>query len=48
MRRLRANESFEELLLLAACDEQGRQVGVVVPDVEEALDYLRDLAQMCG
>ncbi len=47
-RRLRANESYEELLQLAECDDQGRQVGVQVPDVEEALEYLRDLAQMCG
>jgi hypothetical protein len=48
LRRLRANENFEELLLLVDCDQQGRQVGVQVPDVDEALDYLRDLAKMCG
>jgi hypothetical protein len=47
-RRLRANENYDELLLLVDCDQQGRQVGVQVPDVDEALDYLRDLAQMCG
>jgi predicted HD phosphohydrolase len=47
-RRLRENESYEELMILAACDESGRQVGVPVPDVEESLDYLRELAQICG
>ena len=35
LRRLRANESYDELLTLAACDEGGRQVGVQVPDVDE-------------
>jgi predicted HD phosphohydrolase/predicted nucleotidyltransferase len=47
-RRLRANESYDELMLLAACDEQGRQVGVPAPDLEEALEYVRELALMCG
>jgi predicted HD phosphohydrolase len=47
-RRLRENESYEELLLLARCDRQGRQQGVEAPDVEEALDYLRELARTFG
>ncbi len=47
-RRLEASDDFDELLLLAECDEQGRAVGVAVPDVEEALDYLRELAATCG
>ena len=47
-RRLEASEDFEELVLLAECDDAGRQVGVEVPELDEALDYLRDLAQMCG
>jgi len=42
-RRLAASENFEELMLLARCDRQGRAVGVSVPDVPEALDYLRRL-----
>jgi hypothetical protein len=46
--RLSANESFEELLLLAKCDRAGRQRGVATPEVDEALEYLRDLAQTCG
>jgi len=47
-RRLEASEDFEDLVFLAECDDTGRQVGVEVPDVEEALEYLRDLAATCG
>jgi predicted HD phosphohydrolase len=47
-RRLRQSESYEELQLLAQCDRDGRQVGVVVCDVDEALEYLRDLAGTFG
>jgi hypothetical protein len=47
-RRLEAAESYEELLLLADCDRRGRATGVAVPDVPEALDYLRKLAAECG
>ena len=47
-RRLRENENYEDLLLLSECDRAGRQVGVMVPDVEEALDYVREIAEMCG
>lgn len=46
-RRLAAAESFEELMLLARCDRQGRAVGVRVPDVPDALAYLRNLAEHC-
>ena len=46
--RLSRNESFEELLLLAKCDREGRQKGVVTPELEEAIDYLRELAKTCG
>jgi hypothetical protein len=45
--RLEASESFEELMLLARCDRRGRRQGVDVPDVEDAIGYLRDLAEMC-
>ncbi len=48
VRRLRASESYDELILLAACDDQGREVGVQVPEVDEALDYIRELAQTYG
>jgi hypothetical protein len=47
-RRLQASEDFEELRLLARCDRQGRREGARVPDVEAALQYLRDLDAMCG
>jgi hypothetical protein len=46
--RLEASEDFEELKLLATCDRHGRQRGVQVPDMEDALEYLRELAQTCG
>jgi hypothetical protein len=42
-RRLRQNESFDELELLAACDARGRVSGAEVPDVDEALQYIRVL-----
>lgn len=47
-RRLRQSENYEEVVLLARCDRDGRRIGVEVPDVEEALDYVRDLAATCG
>ncbi len=47
-RRLAASENYEELLLLAECDRAGRARGAPVPDVPEALHYLRELAEECG
>jgi hypothetical protein len=47
-RRLAASEDFNELELLARCDRDGRATGVDVPDVQEALEYLRELARICG
>jgi hypothetical protein len=47
-RRLQASEDFEELMLLARCDREGHGAGVAVPDVHEALAYLRELARTCG
>ncbi len=47
-RRLQAAEDFDELMLLAQCDRGGRRVGMAVPDVQEALQCLRELAKMCG
>ena len=47
LRRLQASEDFEELRLLARCDRQGRRIGIRVPEVEDAIGYLRELAQMC-
>lgn len=48
LRRLQESEDYEELLLLGECDRGGRQRGVQTPDLEEALDYVRDLAKTCG
>jgi hypothetical protein len=42
--RLEATDDFDELLLLSASDLAGRKRGMVVPEVEEALDMLRDLS----
>ena len=47
-RRLRANESYDELILLTRCDRDGRQAGVEVPELEEALDSIRELALTFG
>jgi len=47
-RRLQESESYEELLLLSRCDRAGRQVGVPTPHLDEALDYVRDLAVSFG
>ena len=47
-RRLRESESYEELELLARCDRAGRRCGAPAPELDEALNYLRDLAQTFG
>ena len=46
--RLEACEDYEELKLLARCDWNGREQGVQAPDLVEAIEYLRELAQTCG
>lgn len=46
-RRLEESEHFEELMLLARCDRAGRRIGVRVPELDEALGYVRELAAMC-
>lgn len=47
-RRLQSNESYEELVLLARCDRRGRVPGAPAPEVDEALDYVRELAEKFG
>jgi len=42
--RLQANESYEDLLLLGQCDRAGRVPGIETTSLEEALDYLRQIA----
>jgi predicted nucleotidyltransferase len=46
--RLRESPDFEELMLLQKCDRDGRVRGLQVMDVDEALDFLRELARMNG
>lgn len=47
-KRLQQSEHYDDLLLLALCDRQGRQPGVEAPDLEEALEFVRELARTCG
>lgn len=47
-RRLERNDNYDELMTLSQCDREGRRCGVEVADIEEALEYVRELAQMCG
>jgi len=48
IRRLNSADDFAELMLLADCDRRGRVRGVQVPDVVDALAYVRQLSEMCG
>lgn len=43
-KRLQAHESYQELMLLGDCDRAGRASGVETTSLEDAIDYLRDLA----
>ncbi len=43
-RRLAHAESGDELLILARCDVEGRVPGAIVPELDEALAGLRELA----
>jgi len=47
-RRLMQSEHFDDLMLLGECDRAGRQPGAEAPELQEALDYLRELGQMFG
>jgi hypothetical protein len=46
--RLKASPDYEDLLLLGVCDRGGRVCGAVVPEVDEALDELRELSRLYG
>lgn len=46
--KLEASPDFEDLMLLRDCDDRGREQGVMVGTVEEAIDYLRELARTNG
>jgi predicted HD phosphohydrolase len=47
-RRLQPMEHFDDLVLLGECDRAGRVPGVEAPELDEALDYLRELDTMFG
>ncbi|HEY2827260.1 MAG TPA: HD domain-containing protein [Pirellulales bacterium] len=47
-RRLEASENFSELQVFSKCDRGGRQKNVQVPEVDDALQYLRDLEKEHG
>ncbi|GAB4139506.1 MAG: tRNA adenylyltransferase [Planctomycetaceae bacterium] len=47
-RRLQESEDFEELMLLEQCDRLGRIPGKEVPDLDDALEELRELSRTCG
>ncbi len=46
-RRLEADENFEDLSVLSKCDRGGRQRNVQIPEVDEVIDYLRELDRQC-
>jgi predicted nucleotidyltransferase len=43
--RLRASEWYDDLMLLRNIDDGARQRGVVVSTIEQAMEFLRDLAE---
>lgn len=47
-RRLQQSEYYEDLIVLAKADRAGRQPGVEAPELDEALAYIRNLAESFG
>ena len=47
-KRLEQNESYHDLVLLGECDRAGRQVGVQTTELEEALEYIREISDSYG
>ncbi len=47
-RRLEESEHFDDLMLLCRADRDGRQRGVVVADVDEALEFVRKVEEENG
>ena len=47
-RRLKESPDFDDLITLSRCDRAGRQIGIVAPELDEALDYLREISQTFG
>jgi hypothetical protein len=46
-RRLSEHPDYEWLLSLARCDREGRVPGAEVPEIDEALACIRDVAALC-
>jgi hypothetical protein len=47
-RRLQQHEDYDSLLMLARADRAGRVPGGQAPTLDEALEYVREVARMCG
>ena len=47
-RRLKENESYDELITLCHCDRGGRVPGVQTSELEEAIEYIRELGYSYG
>jgi predicted nucleotidyltransferase len=47
-RRLEESSDYDELKMLARCDRGGRKCGVDTSTLDEAIEYLRELAATCG
>jgi hypothetical protein len=47
-RRLQQHDDYDSLLLLARADREGRAPGGRAPALDEALEYIRGVARMCG
>ena len=48
LRSLKESEYYDDLLLLGECDRGGRQPGIEVTELDEAIAYLRELSGMYG
>jgi hypothetical protein len=46
LKRLRENEDYEDLILLAECDRLGGQAQANVRQLEDALDYIASIGEM--
>jgi len=47
-RRLQQHEDYDSLLVLARAERAGRVPGGAAPTLDEALEYVREVARMCG
>ena len=47
-RRLRECEWYDDLILLGECDRAGRVAGAQASELDEAIDYLREISDCYG